>query len=82
MVSTFYLAGKGEWRSQAGESKMMRFRYHRPVPNFMWTTRYFIEPCFTMKALTMMHCFGRAGANCRIQIYDDEMMRTRRDICW
>lgn len=36
-------------RPDGRQSKMMRFRYHRPVPNSMWTTRYFTEPCFTIK---------------------------------
>lgn len=38
--------GRYRGRGKKAESKMMRFRYHRPVPNSMWTTRYFTEPCF------------------------------------
>ena len=43
MVSSHPFPGDEAKRPQ---SKMMRFRYHRPVPNSMWTTRYFTEPCF------------------------------------
>lgn len=38
--------GRDRGGGKKAESKMMRFRYHRPVPNSMWTTRYFTEPCF------------------------------------
>lgn len=54
---------EGRGRGKKAESKMMRFRYHRPVPNSMWTTRYFTEPCFNKAIEDNAFYPGRMGAN-------------------